>query len=252
MKPLLRAVLVINALIFLGAGLLFLLTPWASLYGALQLEPVQPAFVGQLFGIALIGLSWIAFHAAVDGALTATAAKVCGHVEWLSGLVMLVWLLGLRTPQISGFGQVVAALVGVALLILGLGSVRLSGAVRRRERAALAGAVSASRAEKRAAKREVANEAANERPEWVEPVVTSAPVAASVGEPVVVATRRATIDPLTGREVAQPIDPVIDPATGRRVEPVGSATSLRPAAGRPDPLRPEVGHPEAGRPDPLL
>ena len=99
MKPLLRAVLVINALIFLAFGVLFLLTPWVTLYSALQLVAVQPVFAGQLFGIALIGLSWLAFHAAIDGALTATAAKVSGHVEWLSGVVLLVWLLGLRTPN---------------------------------------------------------------------------------------------------------------------------------------------------------
>jgi hypothetical protein len=59
MKPLLRVVLVVNALIFVAFGLLFLLTPWASLYGALQLDPirVQPVFAGQLLGIALIGLA---------------------------------------------------------------------------------------------------------------------------------------------------------------------------------------------------
>ena len=151
MKPLLRAVLVVNALIFLAFGVLFLLTPWAALYGALQLVQVQPAFAGQLFGIALVGLSWLSFHAAVNGALTATAARASGHVEWLSGVVMLVWLLGLRTPELAGFGQVGRALTGVILLILGLGSVRLAGAVRRRERAQAAGAASADRAEKSAA-----------------------------------------------------------------------------------------------------
>jgi hypothetical protein len=134
MKPLLRAVLVINALIFLAFGVLFLLTPWTALWASMHLVTVQPPFVGQLFGIALIGIAWLAVHAAIDGALTATAAKVSGHVEWLSGLVMMVWLLGLHTPELTGFGQVIAALVGVAMLVLGLGSVRLSGAVRRRPR----------------------------------------------------------------------------------------------------------------------
>src|ERR1700754_4519669 len=104
MKPLLRVVLVINALIFL-------LTPWAGLYIALQLDSirVQPVFAGQLLGIALIGLSWLAFHAFVDGALTARGARVSGHVQWLSGVVVLVWLLGLHAPQVDGFGQISAA-----------------------------------------------------------------------------------------------------------------------------------------------
>ncbi len=35
MKPLLRVVLILNALIFQAFGLLFVLTPWAGLYGAL-------------------------------------------------------------------------------------------------------------------------------------------------------------------------------------------------------------------------
>ncbi|MEA3091970.1 MAG: hypothetical protein QOJ04_3312, partial [Caballeronia sp.] len=72
MKPLLRAVLVINALIFLAFGVVFLLTPWAALWASMHLVSVQPLFVGQLFGIALIGIAWLAVHAAIDGALTAT------------------------------------------------------------------------------------------------------------------------------------------------------------------------------------
>ena len=57
MKPLLRAVLVIDALLLLAFGLLFLLTPWTSLYNALQLTQVQPALVGQGFGFALLVVS---------------------------------------------------------------------------------------------------------------------------------------------------------------------------------------------------
>lgn len=282
MKPLLRAVLVINALIFLAFGVLFLLTPWVTLYSALQLVAVQPVFAGQLFGIALIGLSWLAFHAAIDGALTATAAKVSGHVEWLSGVVLLVWLLGLRTPEVSGVGQVVAALVGVILLILGLGSVRLSGAVRRRERAALAGAASAQRAEKRAAQKRdelrttpsaAAAPASPASPAYrtgpavaTGPATTSATTAATgrwtdpatglsvdaAGRPAAPAPAATAIDPATGRAV--------DPATGRPVDPVDPAVrdrvpdrSFDPATGRSiDPrIDPRID-PVTGRPiDPV-
>lgn len=268
MKPLLRAVLVINALIFLAFGVLFLLTPWAALYSALQLVQVQPAFAGQLFGIALIGLSWLAFHAAVDGALTATAAKVSGHVEWLSGVVLLVWLLGLRTPQLEGFGQIVSALAGVVLLILGLGSVRLAGAVRRRERAVLAGAASAGRAEKRAAQKRDESRVATPVPpastayrgDRAEPAVV--PVAAQrrvdplAGEPVAgealdVGGRPAArapgataIDPVTGR--------AIDPATGRTLDPLARdramGATFDPATGRTiDPATGRVVEPAIAR-----
>ncbi|MDR5779243.1 hypothetical protein QCE63_07340 [Caballeronia sp. LZ065] len=279
MKPLLRVVLVINALIFLAFGLLFLLTPWAGLYGALQLDAirVQPAFAGQLLGVALMGLAWLAFHAAVDGALTARAARVSGHVQWLSGVVVLVWLLGLKMPQVDGFGQMSAAVVGVVLVVLGFGSVRLSSAVRRRERAAQAGAASAQRAEKRAAK---TRDSARTEPEAVTPV---APVPVSVppdtavrpsarapeatgidpasgrmvepsGRPLdggaVDPVTGATLDPVTGRK----LDPVsgheIDAATGRRIEPEISR-GIDPATGRRieplDPLDPRAG-PARGAP----
>jgi hypothetical protein len=117
MKPLLRAVLILDALLLLAFGVLFLLTPWTSLYNALQLVQTQPALVGQGFGVALIGLAWLALHASIDGALTSTVAKVVGHVNWLTGVLMLVWLLGLHTPALTGFGQIIAVLTGVVLLV---------------------------------------------------------------------------------------------------------------------------------------
>ena len=247
MKPLLRAVLVINALIFLAFGVLFLLTPWAALWASMHLVTVQPPFVGQLFGIALIGIAWLAVHAAIDGALTATAAKVSGHVEWLSGLVMMVWLLGLRTPELTGFGQVVAALVGVAMLVLGLGSVRLSGAVRRRERAALAGAAAAGRAEKRAAKTK-----ADERVERVTP-----PPRPLSSDPVAPANPRWDSEPVVGEAISRPLAPApsataFDPATGHVIDPA-MGRSLDPATGRAfDPVSGHKIDPETGRPiDPV-
>ena len=213
MKPLLRAVLIIDALLLLAFGLLFLLTPWTSLYNALQLVQTRPALVGQGFGVALIGLAWLALHASIDGALTSTVAKVVGHVNWLTGVLMLVWLLGLHTPALTGFGQIVAVLTGVVLLLIGLGGVRLSGAVRRRERVRLAETAAAERAERQAAK-DAAKDPANRRdpgrvtagfPVYhaepvVEPVmpvarpvssVSSEPVYTVVDEPGLTASERA-------------------------------------------------------------
>jgi hypothetical protein len=158
MKPLLRAVLVIDALLLLAFGLLFLLTPWASLYDALQLVQTEPVLVAQAFGLALIGLAWLALHASIDGALTSTVSKVVGHVNWLTGVLMLVWLLGLHKPSLTGFGQLVGVLVAGVLLLLGLGGVRLAGTVRRRERVIAAEAVAAARAD-RLADRQTAKDA---------------------------------------------------------------------------------------------
>jgi hypothetical protein len=213
---LLRAVLIVDALLLLAFGLLFLLTPWTSLYNALLLVQTQPALAGQVFGLALIGLAWLALHASIDGALTSSVARVVGHVNWLTGVLMLVWLLGLHTPSLSAFGQIVAVLTGVVLLVLGLGGVRLSGAVRRREKLRVAEAVAAERAEKQAAK-DAAKNAANLEANRREPVVP-----ATAGFPVYHA------------------EPVVEPVIGRGVDPVArpGVAPVVPAASEASPVNP--------------
>ncbi|HDR9347089.1 TPA: hypothetical protein QDB20_004381, partial [Burkholderia multivorans] len=136
MKPLLRAVLVVDAVLLLAFGLLFVLTPWHALFNALQLANVEPAMLGQAFGIALLGLAWLAFHAAVNGDLTAPVARAVGHVNWLTGVLTVVWSIGTGSgPALAAAGRVLSAIAGVVLIVLGLGGVRLASAVRRRERA---------------------------------------------------------------------------------------------------------------------
>ncbi|HEY1611227.1 MAG TPA: hypothetical protein VGG24_18325 [Paraburkholderia sp.] len=135
MKPLLRVVLIADALLLIAFGVLFLLTPWASLYDALQLVRTQPTLVGQAFGFVLIGLGWLAAQAAFEGALTAPVGKVVGHVNWIVGVLMLVWLIGLHNPAMTGFGELVAGALGALMIVLGLGGVRVARTVRRRDRA---------------------------------------------------------------------------------------------------------------------
>jgi hypothetical protein len=213
MKPLLRVVLILDALLLLAFGLLFLLTPWASLYDALQLAQPQPALVGQAFGLALIGLAWLALHASFDGALTSTVAKVVGHVNWLTGVLMLVWLLGLRTPSLTGFGQIVAVLTAVVLLVVGLGGVRLSGAVRRREKGIVVKG-SATRADKRAEK-EAAKEAEKRRE--LEREAAREPGRVTAGFPV-----------YRAEPIVEPVVPVV-PVT----RPVSPTSSVNPASAAP-------------------
>ncbi|WP_027214013.1 hypothetical protein [Burkholderia sp. WSM2232] len=220
MKPLLRAVLVVDALLLLAFGVLFLLTPWTSLYDALQLVQTQPALAGQAFGVALLGLAWLALHAAIDGALTSPVARAVGHVNWLTGVLMLVWLLGLHTPALTGFGQIVAVLTGVVLLVLGLGGVRLSGAVRRREKLRVAEAAAAERADRQAAKdaeKNAANREANRR----EPVVP-----ATAGFPVYRA------DPVTEPAIVPPVAPAVAPAAAPVVDSAGKPV-VPPATAAP-------------------
>ncbi|HDV6328900.1 TPA: hypothetical protein RJR39_005025 [Burkholderia cenocepacia] len=177
MKPLLRAVLIVDAVLLLAFGVLFVLTPWQTLFDALQLANIQPAMLGQAFGIALLGLAWLAFHAAFNGDLTAPVARVVGHVNWLTGVLTVVWSIGTGSgPALAAAGRVLSAVAGVALIVLGLGGVRLASAVRRREKA--------QALESRDAKRPVEPAPASTPQPRVEPVVSrpvapSAPVAAT-------------------------------------------------------------------------
>ncbi|MBU9183859.1 hypothetical protein L0Z16_23150 [Burkholderia multivorans] len=183
MKPLLRAVLVVDAVLLLAFGLLFVLTPWHALFNALQLANVEPAMLGQAFGIALLGLAWLAFHAAVNGDLTAPVARAVGHVNWLTGVLTVVWSIGTGSgPALAAAGRVLSAIAGVVLIVLGLGGVRLASAVRRRERAQALDA---------RAPRRTAEPVVERAPQRVEPVVVrpSAPVPPSSGVPPVAPSR---------------------------------------------------------------
>ncbi|CAB3748025.1 hypothetical protein [Paraburkholderia humisilvae] len=238
MKPLLRAVLIIDALLLLAFGLLFLLTPWKSLYDALQLVQTDPVLVGQGFGIALIGLAWLALHASLDGALTATVAKVVGHVNWLTAVLMLVWVVGLRTPSLTGFGQLIALVVALLLLIIGLGGVRLAGTVKLRDRARLAGTPVSTRADKAAARqaaKDAKQQARREAKAQAALGRAPAPAAYAVAEPVIEPTlspRQATvIDPATGHAVDPVTGRPVDPVSGRRPEPEVAAA---PVPGQPE------------------
>ena len=246
MKPLLRVVLILDALVLLAFGLLFVLTPWTSLYNALQLVPTEPVLVGQAFGVALVGLAWLAVHASFDGALTSTVAKVVGHVHWLIGVLMLIWLLGLHTPSLTGFGQMVSVLAGVVLVVIGLGGVRLSGAVRRREKGAVVKPSSSkadSRAEKRAAKeaekqadKDAARQRELERDNAREPRVTTGfPVyrAEPVPEPVVPVTR--PVNPAAAASVANPpLHPAAgEPSLGESERAARDTSNEVPGAPRP-------------------
>ncbi|WP_321952926.1 hypothetical protein [Paraburkholderia bannensis] len=203
MKPLLRVVLIVDALILLGFGVLFLLTPWTSLYDALQLVQAQPALIGQAFGVVLLGFAWLALRAAFDGALTATVGRTVGHVNWIAGVLMLAWLIGLHKPQLTGFGQLVAGAVGVCLIIIGLGGARLAGVVKLRDKALALEAAAQQREARLAAKAK-----RDEPVVYAKPVfshVAAEPVVEPVAEPVVTpaVTQRTTVQAERAEEAEQ-------------------------------------------------
>ncbi|WP_321897014.1 hypothetical protein [Paraburkholderia heleia] len=195
MKPLLRVLLIVDALTLLGFGVLFVLTPWTLVYDALQLVQTQPALVGQAFGVVLLGFAWLALRAAFHGEMTVPVGRTVGHVNWIAGVLMLVWLIGVRSPQLTGFGQLVAGAVGVWLIILGLGGARLAGLVRKRERTTPAEAA-AQRREAREARK-----AALARRE--EPVTYAKPEAA----------RTAWGGAQEAKRPAAPVEPVVEVPT---------------------------------------
>lgn len=133
MKPLLRAVLIVDTALYASSGAALLLSPLAGVQRVLQLTQIQPAMVGQMLGLALLGLAWLSLRGAFDGAMTIGVAKVVGHVTWLAGALVLAWSIGLHVLWMPALGVVPNVLIGGLLIVVGLGGARFAGAVRRRE-----------------------------------------------------------------------------------------------------------------------
>lgn len=134
--------------------------------------------------------------------------RTVGHVNWIAGVLMLVWLIGLHTPRLTGFGQLVAGAVGAWLVIIGLGGARLAGAVKRRDKAQAAEAA----AQERQA-RAVARTKREEPVVYAKPVFAGAPVSAGAAD----------VEP-----VVPP--PSVTPASPAPVPPAVAATTPRTAA----------------------
>ncbi|MEM5420159.1 MULTISPECIES: hypothetical protein [Paraburkholderia] len=220
MKPLLRVLLIVDALTLLGFGVLFVLTPWTLVYDALQLVQTQPALVGQAFGVVLLGFAWLALRAAFHGEMTLPVGRTVGHVNWIAGVLMLVWLIGLRAPRLTGFGQLAAGAVGVWLIVLGLGGVRLAGAVRKRQK----GQASGSSAQQR-------------KVEKAQPERREEPV--SYAKPGFMRTM-AWGGAKGAKRPAAPVEPVVE-------VPTVTPAAVPPVAPRPSPVTPPPASPAQAR-----
>lgn len=238
MKTLLRALLFINALIALIAGLVLVATPWLSSYPALAGFASQPGLSGQLLGVMLLSMCATLIAAAVSGALTVAIARVSGHTIWIFNVVLLIWMIAFDTPPLLGKATWIAPLASVIVLILGLAQVRAAGAVRARERRLAAGAQSAARAENAARSQSwTENRARAPLEPTMVPTSSVTTTTTSTGEPLHPAgayrdsTRDSvrplsererepgfTSDPLTGRGRFDPIEPEIPPVADPRRE----------------------------------
>lgn len=209
MKPILRALLVVDGVITLVLGLALVASPWANTIVALQAVAPQPPALGQLFGITLLGFAWLQLHAAYDGQMTIAVARVSGHVGWISGIVLLVWLIALHSATVDTNRAIVFSgpAVAIVLLVLGLGLVRLASVVRRRARQLAVGAASSDKAEREA--REVRERERERERDRTLAAESTSPVEPSFARPVhpvgdrldpAGAHARTVIDPVTGQE----------------------------------------------------
>jgi hypothetical protein len=233
MKPILRALLVIDGIITLLLGLALVVSPWADSIVALQAIAPHPPALGQLFGISLLGIAWLQLHAAVDGQLTLTVARVSGHVNWLSGIVLLIWLIVLHGTSVNTNQAVVLSgpAIAIVLLVLGLGLVRLAASIRRRNKQLALGTESAEKAERHARETREREREVERTGVMTEPVFAR-PVATPVRDPVTGLATGSSVDPATGR----PVRTAVDPVTGLTVETGVDAVTGRPVGTTVDPL----------------
>lgn len=227
MKPLLRAVLIVDAGLYLSSGAALLLSPLAGVRDALQLTSIEPPMAGQMLGLALLGLAWLSLRSAFDGAMTIGVAKIVGHLTWLAGALVLAWTIGLHALWLPPLGIVPNLLIGGLLILIGVGGARLAGAVRRREIAQAAKAANAVQAADIGAKRKGRRAAA---------VTTPAPAPApAVPEEPMLRPDAAAIPLHSEREGERPFASPSEP--GVRAADVAGASARAGAASGSDDVR---------------
>ncbi|MDT6961629.1 hypothetical protein QTN24_08965 [Cupriavidus sp. SZY C1] len=134
MKVLLRAVLFFDALLDLLLGLLLVMSPFTTLYAALQLPVPEPALFGQLLGVVTLGMSWLLFSATFNGQMTVPVARVAGFVNLASALLVAAWTLFLDMP-VQPAGKVWLLTLAAMLMFFAIVQLPSAKKVRLRERA---------------------------------------------------------------------------------------------------------------------
>ena len=134
MKVLLRAVLFFDAVLDLLLGLLLLMSPFTTLYAALQVPVPEPALFGQLLGVATLGMSWLLFTATFNGHMTVPVARVAGLMNLASAILVAAWTLFLDMP-VQAAGKVWLLTLAAMLLFFAIVQIPSAKKVRLRERA---------------------------------------------------------------------------------------------------------------------
>ncbi|OJY23977.1 hypothetical protein OYT13_10255 [Pandoraea sp. XJJ-1] len=133
MKAMLRTVLFLDAALNLALGVLLIASFWSSLYAAIEVPAPSPVLYAQALGVAFVGVAWLQWHATVNGQLTATVAKVTGHINWVIGAFVLGWLISGQLA-VTGGGKWLMPALGAVLLVVGAILVKLASSVRTKER----------------------------------------------------------------------------------------------------------------------
>ena len=133
MKAMLRTVLFLDAALNLALGVLLIASFWSSLYAAIEVPAPSPVLYAQALGVAFVGVAWLQWHATVNGQLTATVAKVTGHINWVIGAFVLGWLISGQLA-VTGGGKLLMPALGAVLLVVGAILVKLASRVRTKER----------------------------------------------------------------------------------------------------------------------
>lgn len=115
-------VLRINAGLSVVLGALMLSATWSGLYDALEIPQPRPWVYAQILGAALLGLAWIAWHAASDVAQTRVVAQGLAIVDLAAFAIIAVWLFSddVGIPSSGSLGSWIFDITAVVIAVLGV------------------------------------------------------------------------------------------------------------------------------------
>jgi hypothetical protein len=115
-------VLRINAGVSVVLGLLMLAATWDGLYDALDIPQPHPWVYAQILGAALLGLAWIAWHAASAPDATRVVAQGLAIADLVGFVIISVWVFSDDTgiPSSGSLGSWIFDVTAVVLAVLGV------------------------------------------------------------------------------------------------------------------------------------
>lgn len=115
-------VLRVNAGVSVVVGLLMLAATWDDLYDTLDIPQPRPWVYAQLLGAALLGLAWIAWHAASAPAATRVVAQGLAIADVIGFVIISVWVFSddAGIPSSGSLGSWIFDITAVVLAVLGV------------------------------------------------------------------------------------------------------------------------------------